>query len=129
MARGIVLRMIENVSTLGDKELQSLKDQHDVLTFATDFVLVYEKQIPQAAIIVVEGTLELIKNTKVLKEINAGHLLGLKELLEERPVRTSCRIKANSKIILLGKSHLLKSLKDRRSPLYRLLNTFSSSSG
>lgn len=119
-----VLLMKEKVTLLGKKELNALQKEFEVLTFTSDFDFVYEEQVPPAVIVIVEGKLELIKNSKVIQEVTSGHLLGMKQLLEETPVKTGCRVKGNSRVILLGKSHLLKSVKNKRSPLYSLMSSY-----
>lgn len=95
------------MNPLTSLEIEILKKDFEVLTFPNDFDLVYENQIPNAGIALIEGSIDLIKNTKVHMTIQEGNLFGVFELISAEPVRYGYRIKAKSKIILLGKSDIL----------------------
>ncbi|MFP5384756.1 MAG: hypothetical protein ACLGHN_01665 [Bacteriovoracia bacterium] len=116
--------MNDLLTSFQSADLEKLQKEFEVLTFPNDFDLVYQDQIPSAGIAVVEGALELLKNSKVMETINPGQVIGISHLLEEIPFKFVCRVKANSKIILIGKSKLLSSIKNKRSPLYPLLRPF-----
>jgi len=100
--------MMEKVNPLNAKEIESLKKDFELLTFPSDFDLVYEDQVPNAGIALIEGSIELIKNSKVKEIIRDKSLIGIEQLLDQKPVKYGFRVKANSKIILLGKSDLMR---------------------
>lgn len=99
--------MMDNVNPLTMSEIEILKKDFEILTFPNDFDIVYENQVPCTGIALIEGSIELIKNTKVHTTVQGGNLLGVSQLISERPVKYGCRVKAKSKIILLGKSDIL----------------------
>ncbi len=100
--------MNENMNPLTSFEIEILIKDFEVLTFPNDFDLVYENQVPIAGIALVEGRIDLIKNSKVYKTFQEGNLFGVSELMTTEPVKYGFRLKAKSKIILLGKSDILK---------------------
>lgn len=113
--------MKEKIILLGPEDLTKLSSSFEILTFKNDFDLVYEHQIPSAGIALLEGNIELIQNSLVAQIIKPGHLLGVNQLLSGKAVDYGCRVKANSKIILLGKSEVLAYVKDKKSQLFPLL--------
>lgn len=104
---GYLTPMMEKVIPLSSADIDILKKDFEILTFLNDFDLVYENQVPCAGIALIEGQIELTKDSKVELIICSGHLLGVGQLLNGTPVRYGCRLKAKSKIILLGKSDIL----------------------
>lgn len=113
--------MKEKASLLNPTDIEILEREFETLTFPNDFDLVYENQIPSTGVAILEGTVELIKNSKVFAKFDANYLLGLNHLIHETPARYGMRVKANSKVILLGKSQIMNSVKNRRSVLYKML--------
>ena len=120
--------MKKNISLLSRSDLESLKKNREVLSFAADFDLVYEKQIPNAGIALLEGNIELVKNKVPMETLTAGCLLGVHHIIHEEPVKLGAKILKNSKIILIGKSEIVESLKESPSSptssdtwLFRLL--------
>jgi hypothetical protein len=99
--------MLDNLTPLTMSEIEILKKDFEVLTFPHDFNLVYEGQIPCAGVTLLEGQIEILKASKIITIIDAPNLLGINQLLSGIPVKYGCCVKANSKIILLGKSDLL----------------------
>lgn len=110
------------INSLKQSEMKALSQEFEVLTFPNDFELIYENHIPSAGIAIVDGSLELLKKSKVQHVVPSGHVLGIQELLHEKPIPYACRVKANSKVILLGKSKLLEAMK-KTSFLSRFLST------
>lgn len=101
--------MKEKINPLNSEEIEALKKDFELLTFPSDFDLVYEDQVPNTGIALIEGAIELVKKSKVKEIIKDRGLIGIAQLLDEKPVKFGLRVKANSKIILLGKSDILSS--------------------
>lgn len=101
-----------------------LREEFDLLTFSHDYDVIYENQIPIAGIVIVEGKVEFLKRSKPQGCAHSGDVIGLSELLHNKPIKFSCRIKADSKVLLLGKSHLMAAVKHGRSPLSSLIEPF-----
>ena len=116
--------MKKNMSKLTDQQISILKENHEIHSFQNDCDLVYEKQIPNAGIALIDGEIELTKKSKTLEKITSGSLLGVHHLIYQEPTKLGCKVKKDSKIILLGKSEILDSLKDTKSKLFLLLKDF-----
>lgn len=117
--------MKDKVNPILDSEIQILKKEFEVLTFPNDFDLVYEGQVPCTAIALIKGHIEIFKDSKTILSVDAPNLLGVTQLLEGMPVKYGCRVKANSQIILLGKSDILSFTKRKSSknhPLKKVVN-------
>ena len=110
--------MKKNVDTLDSSRLNALKEEHEILVITSDFDLVYEKQVPNVAIALLEGDIELTKNSKCIEKISNSCLLGVHHLLNLEPVKFGCRVKKNAKVIFLGRFEILSLLKDSGSLLY-----------
>lgn len=115
--------MNEKLILLKPEDLLKFSKTFEVLTFKNDFDLVYEQQVPTTGILLLEGEINLIKNAKIIQKITPGHLLGVNQLLTEKSVNYGCRVKANSKIILLGKSEVLAYVKNKKSELFPILKS------
>ena len=106
---------MEIVNPLTFSEIEILKKDFEVLFFSNDFDLVYENQVPCTGIALIEGHIEFIKDSNVLQTVGEGNLLGVSQLINGKPFRYGCRVKAKSKIILLGKSDILNLKKNNKS--------------
>jgi signal-transduction protein with cAMP-binding, CBS, and nucleotidyltransferase domain len=113
--------MMEKICPLSLMEIDALKKDFEVLTFINDFDIVYEDQVPCTGIVIIEGKVEFIKNSKVQKTLHEGYLIGVYHLINEYPTTHGCRIKAKSKIILLGKSDILELKQTKNSQGHSLL--------
>lgn len=107
-----------NLLNLGDIEI--LEKEFDILTFPNDFDLVYENQIPSTGVAILDGCVEMMKGSKIQDTITKGHVLGLQELLEEIPSKYGYRVKAHSKVVLIGKSQII----GRRNKKLSFLSSF-----
>jgi signal-transduction protein with cAMP-binding, CBS, and nucleotidyltransferase domain len=113
------MRMKETQTLLTATEIEAIKKESEVLTITSDFDIVYENHIPSTGVVLLSGKIELIKGDDRLR-IEPHHMLGVKELLNEEPSTYGFRIKADSQVVLIGKSTILNSLKDKKSQLFRL---------
>lgn len=107
---------------LNSKELSILKKHFTPLRINNSCNLVYEKQIPNMAIVLLDGELELISRNKPAEKISPGSLMGVHQLINNEPVKQGCKIRENSEIIILQKSDLLEVSQDDNSELFPILN-------
>lgn len=112
--------MKDNITKLTAQQIRLLKKQFQPLIFNNDFNLVYESQIPNTGIVLINGELALFKKKKVFTKIKPGNMLGLRELINNEPVDTGCRVMGNSELILIQKSDILDALADTKSELYAI---------
>ncbi len=73
-------------------------------SFKDPSTLFYEGQTPIVAYVVVEGSVSIFKNRKVKTNLKSGSLIGLKELMLNKPVAVEAKTEANSSLIFLDRS-------------------------
>lgn len=113
--------MKDKVNPLDPEMIEALKEDFETLTFPNDFDLVYENQVPATGVALLEGFIELTKGSKVKGKYSSGYILGLSQLLEDTPVKFGLRVKAKSKVILIGKSKFLECSRKKGNLLKKLL--------
>jgi hypothetical protein len=108
---------------LHSHEIELLKKQFDVITFAHDYQMVFENQIPLVAIVLINGSIHLKMRKKIVKILDPGILMGAFHLLHNHPVVFGCEISAQSEVVLIHKSELLEiSGLDASDPRKRILS-------
>lgn len=105
--------MTLNILNLGSAELKTLEKHSEVLTFTRDFVFIYEGQIPLTGLVLIEGTVELKKRSAHVSTLAPGSFLGLNQLLRNKKLGYECVIKKDSKVLLPGKSTLVKLIREK----------------
>ena len=93
---------------LHNHEIELLKKHFDVMTFEHDYQMVFENQIPQVAMVLLNGHFHLKTKKKIIKILDPGILVGTFHLVNDHPVVFGCEIKARSEVIMIHKSELLK---------------------
>jgi hypothetical protein len=116
--------MKKKINKLSKKQIKTLKESHEVLLINNDCDLVYEKQIPNAGIALIDGEIELVKKSKTLEIVTPGNLLGIHHIINQEPVKIGCKVKKDSKIILIGRSEVLECIKNKESKLFGLINDY-----
>jgi hypothetical protein len=114
--------MKKKINKLSEKAIKTLKETHEILSINNDCILVYEKQIPNAGIALIDGEIELTKKSKTLEKITSGYLLGIHHIINQEPVKVACKVKKDSKIILISRSDVLECIKNKESKLFGLIN-------
>ena len=79
--------------------------------------LFYEGQVPVAAILLIDGHIQLLKNKKIKIKLSAGSLVGLNELMTNTPVKLEAIVEAESTLCFLDKSTILELIQDGQSNL------------
>jgi signal-transduction protein with cAMP-binding, CBS, and nucleotidyltransferase domain len=102
-------------------ELEILKRHFPPILFEQDFDLVYEEQVPNTGLVLIKGEVELVRRRKVKDKLGPGAMLGIHQLIHNRPVVLGCRIKAKSEVIILHKSNVLELLHRSESELRPIL--------
>lgn len=116
--------MKKKINKLSEKQIKTLKESHEVLSINNDCDLVYEKQIPNVGIALIDGEIELVKKSKTLEKVTPGNLLGIHHIINQEPVKIGCKVKKDSKIILIGRSEVLECIKNKESKLFGLINDY-----
>jgi len=114
--------MKKKMKKLEPNQIKCLSENFKEIVFNNDFDFVYEEQVPNSAILLLDGELLLCKKNKIIESIHPGSLLGAYQLLHNEPVKLACKIGRKSKAILLNKTALLESLKDETSPLFEIIH-------
>lgn len=109
---------------LNSNELELLRKRFNEFTFKQDFTFIYERQIPTAAVILIEGEIILKRNkSNTFKIIPPGFVIGLPNLLKNKPFKFNCGLRGTSSVLLLPKYDIFDILSNKKSPLYSLLST------
>lgn len=115
--------MKKKMKQLTPNQIEIFNNEFEEMCFHNDFDFVYEHQIPNSAIMLLDGELLLLKRNKIVEVIKPGILLGVHQLLNNEPVRFACKISRKSKAILLNKSTLMDTIKNKKSPLFEILKS------
>lgn len=114
-------RMKKPIQMIETSDLDILKSHFETITFSSEFDLVYEKQIPNIGIILVDGGIDLLNKRNHIELKSPGSILGLQNLLNNIPLKFKCRVKKNSQLILLPKSEIMRILDEKTSDLYKII--------
>ena len=96
-------------------EITLLRNHLSPTRFPEPCDLVYEDQVPNIGIVLLEGEAFLTRKKKILESIEPGTVLGIQELIENVPVRYGCKLGRNASVLLLQKSELPQITKVLRS--------------
>lgn len=120
--------MKENPIELSAEEITTIINDFGRLRFSNEFDIVYESQVPTAAIILLEGRVDFIKRNKSRGESNCGTLMGIDQLFHDQPVRYGARISAGSELVVIPKSAIMEAVRNESSSLYPVLRKLLKSS-
>jgi signal-transduction protein with cAMP-binding, CBS, and nucleotidyltransferase domain len=98
-------------TNIGPKFIAEIEtvSQHKKISITSP--LFYEGQIPVAAILLINGHIQLLKNKKMKIKLSAGSLVGLNELMTNTPVKLEAIVEAESRLCFLDKSTILEIMK------------------
>ncbi len=105
-------RMKRKTKKLTDHELNLLTAKFSPISFAGDSDIVYEDQVPNTGVVLLEGEAVITRKKKVLDPIEPGTVLGVNQLMENEAVKHGCRIREKAKVILLHRSDLNEIIDD-----------------
>ena len=89
---------------LSAEEIDGIKGKVEKQTYLTTVELFYEGQIPHVAYLFIQGQLQLGKRGRAHKNVEPGTVIGLTELLENKPANYFAKIKAGSRVLILDRS-------------------------
>lgn len=73
--------------------------------------LFYEGQTPMVGYLLIDGHIQLLRNKKVKKILDAGTLLGVRELMTNAPMTYTAQILPETTVLFLDKSTIFELLK------------------
>lgn len=100
------IQMMNDHLDLTEEQVRHLIFHWENLRFDTDFDFNYENQMLNGAVALTEGKIELLKDSILQEVIMPGSVIGLASLMNNKKVKYQMRIKAGSRIVLIGKSGL-----------------------
>jgi len=113
--------MKKKIKKLSTEEIQKLRERYNSLKFENSFDLVYESQIPNTGIVLLEGQIALLKRKKIHSTLGPGTLLGVTNMINNEPSPVGCKVLGNSELIMLNKSEILEALNDKDPELYAII--------
>lgn len=111
------------MTSLTANEVDQLKKSRETFSVPADTEIIYEKQIPIAGLILIQGEVEFTKRQRGRDSMNSSCMIGIHEVLHEIPVQMGCKVKKDSQIILLGKSEILRA-SEEHSDIFPLIKKF-----
>lgn len=93
---------------LKGSEIAILKQHFEVVKINSDFQIVFEDQIPPVAIVLLSGKISLKSKKRIEAVVEPGVLMGAYHILHGFPVDLGCEINAESEVVLIYKSELIK---------------------
>jgi len=112
--------MKQEIKILTPEETYQFSKHFSMQKFEQKFDFIYENQIPNVAIVIVSGLVQLISKKKVKAEIRPDTLLGAYNLLYNKEVRYGWRVIEGTELLILEKSDLLSYLEQQNSFLVQL---------
>lgn len=113
--------MKENIKKLTAQQIKFLRKQFNSLVFNSNFDLVYESQVPNTGIVLLNGEIALYRKKKVKAIVTPGHMLGVCKLLNNEPAQHDYKVSQNSELIMLQKSDILEAIDNQDSELYAII--------
>jgi hypothetical protein len=113
--------MNKKMKLLNSLQMSTLKKKFGVLHFRYEFDLIYENQIPNTGIALVNGEIILNKKSKTVMKIKPGFLMGIHELINSEMVKLGCKVSADSEIIIINKSDILSAFEDDETEIMEIL--------
>ena len=115
--------MTKEITTLTEEEIAILKRDRSPLYFQNDFDLIYESQIPNMGIILLEGELKFIKKKKILSSLPQGALIGIRNIINNIPFPMGLKIYKDSSILMIEKSEIMEALANKSGNLYHIISS------
>jgi hypothetical protein len=112
--------MKRKMKKLSPPELAYLEGRYEPMLCCGSFDLVYEDQIPNTGVVLLEGEAVLTRKKRVVESVEPGTAMGLQELLRNEPVRHGFKVHVNARVILLQKSDLID-LTDEDCPICKTI--------
>ena len=113
--------VIKTLVKLDKVTIEKLKAMCRVQLFATPTPLFYQGHVPMVAYLVIDGSVNLLKNKKIKSTVQAGGVIGVKELLEKTPSTVTAETAPNSSVCYLDKSTVQDLMKKDNSELSSFL--------
>lgn len=114
--------MNNNTKFLTAEDIKNLDRHCQKVKFPKTFHLVYKSQVPNAAFILLNGHIVLFKNKHVINITERGAILGVHELMNNKPSFFSCKIIEESELMMVNKSDLVDAIDNEHSVFQLILN-------
>ena len=95
------------ITTVDKATLKNFQSKFDSYRYDIEGVHCYQKHIPHVAFIIVSGEAELKKKGETVL-LPAGSIWGIVELLQQKPSEYDVIVKADTEIISLDRSTIMK---------------------
>jgi len=114
---------------LNTNEINYLKKFASERIFNSEMTIIYKNQIPTAAYLILEGSIEITNKRKNFSQLlGQNHLIGLKEIYAHKKIKFNIDIKSGSKVLIIDHSTVLELLNKNRieNPISHLLADMAS---
>lgn len=90
-----------------DKNFKLIQENWPPREFTRDFCISYQNQVPNVAILLISGEVEIIQGSKITK-VKFPALFAIKELLERQTLDYSIHVTAGSIACLIDRATLIE---------------------
>lgn len=102
--RNLTIMVIKTLIKLDKKSIEKLKEICRIQIFSIGTPLFYQGHIPMVGYLVIDGSINLIKNKKIKSTVRAGGVIGVKELFENTPSSVTAEVTSNTTICYIDRS-------------------------
>lgn len=107
--------VIKTLFKLDKKSIDKLKSVCRVQQFTNPTPLFYQGHVPMVAYLVLEGSVNLIRNKKIKSSVKAGGVIGIQELLDHTTSTVTAETSTNTTVVYLDKSTVQEFMKQNNS--------------
>lgn len=109
--------VINTLVKIDKRSIEKLKKICPVKTIPESTQLLYQGHIPIVAYLVVDGTIDLLRNKKLKSTILPGEVIGIKELLTDTPSTVTAETSGEATVCYLDRSTLLSIIENEETKL------------
>ena len=114
------------ILTIPDPLIDSILDLASPLKYSSSSNLFYAGQIPIVAYLLLEGMIHFTKDGTIINTFSRGNIIGLKELMNNRPMNVDAQIQTGTEVCFMDRSTILSILEQKgATPLKELISKLS----
>ena len=111
------------ILTIPDPLIDTILEIASPLKYSSPSNLFYAGQTPIVAYLLLQGMVHFTKNGKVVNTFSRGNIIGLKELMSNKPLHVDAQIQPGTEVCFMDRSTVLGILeKNEVSPLKELIS-------
>jgi CRP-like cAMP-binding protein len=118
-----MIKMKSSIIHLCPETVSKLQEKSVAMKYQVEVDMIYEGHIPIVGILLLFGRIKLYRGRRLKQQLDRGHLLGVRELMQGVPFEYTARICSGSEICYLDKSTILELLQHEDQELVELISS------